>query len=258
MMVVRFDEFTEEQAEDVLEAMRPEVMTNAVHPEMTGALSEFGRSELVALGGVGASFTMVNPLTVEYLATFAGDRMAGVDATTRDALRKELVAGVRAGEGVAEMRKRVQKVMAFARNTRATMIARTEVLTAANAAIHAAHIQSGVVSQREWVATLDARVRPRHLRLHGKRASLREPFKVDGLNVMRPGAFPNRSDNINCRCTTIAVVRLDADRSDEAIGDILRAHERRLDKWEARVYRAARRAFAEQSRQLLARLSRWQ
>ena len=254
MRAARFDEYGIEDIPLTLEELRPERMVADVTPVLRDTSKAFGAAELGSLG-VTTSFTMINPITVSHLEKFSSTMVGGINDTTREALRRELVEGVRRGEGMREQRRRVQKVMSEASNTRAMMIARTEVLNAANSAIHAAQVQSGVVSRRSWLATRDARVRRRHARLHGQEVGVREPFTVDGMKVMRPGQFPTKGDNIQCRCTTIAVFKRDALRADD-VAAIFAAFDARSAPFERRVELLFRRIFSEQARSILASMRR--
>lgn len=88
-------------------------------------------------------------------------------------------------------------------NRRALNIARTETLRASNAgqqALWESALAQDLIredeAQREWVATLDDRVRPEHRAAHGQKVGLKEPFVVGGAEYMQPPA------GVNCRCTT--------------------------------------------------------
>ena len=61
----------------------------------------------------------------------------------------------------------------------------------------------------EWAATLDNRTRHTHRQMHGQRTTVDDPFVVDGIEIMYPGAG---GENIpqellwNCRCSLLAWV----------------------------------------------------
>jgi hypothetical protein len=91
--------------------------------------------------------------------------------------------------------------------TRARMIARTETAQAVNSAtdeaMRPAHA-AGIVQQREWLATSDARVRPSHAEADGQRRSMDAAFQVGGADLQYPGdpAGP-ASEVVNCRCCVL-------------------------------------------------------
>ena len=158
--------------------------------------------------GQGPKFDLLNPLIPEHLEEFSSDRISGlVDETTRTALRETLAEGVRAGEAVRDLRKRVQSVFEEADKVRAETIARTEVLRSSGWATQESYKVSGVVAEREWVATPDDRTRDTHRALDGQTRKLNEPFEIDGQKAMFPGDFGDPAQDINCRCTIAAVIK---------------------------------------------------
>lgn len=108
------------------------------------------------------------------------------------------------GHSIQRQARQIRDAMENA-SYQAERIARTEFTRTANTGSQLASIDAknkGLNIMRQWVATLDESTRPRHARYDGKLAEVDGPF--DG-GVMRPGAFENVGDNVNCRCTTIDV-----------------------------------------------------
>ena len=127
-----------------------------------------------------------------------------VNETTRKKLKKELGEGITAGEGVPELAERVSDVFKTRRKYEAERIARTEVISASNAAELEAYIQSDVIEKKEWLATMDANVRPAHADMNGEVVGLNKRFS-NGL--MYPGDPSGSGDEVvNCRCTTLPVI----------------------------------------------------
>lgn len=127
-----------------------------------------------------------------------------VNTTTRKSLREALSEGVRAGESVPQLSKRVQELFKSRRGWETERIARTEVLSASNHASMESYRQSGVVEKKEWLATPDERTRPNHWAINGEVVGLNERFS-NGLRY--PGdMMGSPEDIINCRCTTIPVI----------------------------------------------------
>ena len=127
-----------------------------------------------------------------------------VNDTTKDKLRKTLSEGVKEGEGVKELSKRVSDVFKIRRGSESERIARTEVISASNEADIEAYDQSGVIEQKEWLATMDDRVRDWHAEMDGEVVNLNEKFS-NGL--MFPGDPSGGADDVvNCRCTTLPVL----------------------------------------------------
>lgn len=66
--------------------------------------------------------------------------------------------------------------------------------------------EKGLIIIRRWVATLDGRTRPEHQELDGVDANEDGLFTVDGVEVRGPGLTGDPEQDINCRCTVIAVI----------------------------------------------------
>lgn len=101
--------------------------------------------------GLGVSFDLANPLLEEFVGQLAG-RVTGIDATTKGALDEQIAEGLRRGYSVEQIARGVEAegykgiggVFADAKGYRATMIARTESMTAFNGAALVAYGQAGV------------------------------------------------------------------------------------------------------------------
>lgn len=78
--------------------------------------------------------------------------------------------------------------------------ARTAITGAQNAGRQDSYIAAekmGIKMKREWLATMDNRTRHAHAVLDGQRVGVNEPFKVDGYEIMFPGALPGGYDELN-------------------------------------------------------------
>lgn len=87
---------------------------------------------------------------------------------------------------------------------RVETIARTETMRASNAGADALYKDWGI-QQREWIATLDNRVRDTHREANGQVRGMNEPFIIGGSPMMRPGDGPI-GEVANCRCTLLPVL----------------------------------------------------
>ena len=91
---------------------------------------------------------------------------------------------------------------------RRELIARDQTLRASNAGNFALYQQWGV-DEKEWLATLDGRVRDAHAAADGQVVPMDEPFDVGGELMMYPGDSSlgaSLGNVIQCRCTTIPVI----------------------------------------------------
>ena len=119
-----------------------------------------------------------------------------VNETTFQALAKTLSEGIEEGESIDKLTKRVNNIYKDFNQYRAATITRTETNNVVNEANLQAYEQAGAQG-KEWIATLDDRVRDEHLLMDGEIVGIRENFS-NGLPA--PG-------EINCRCV-IAPVRI--------------------------------------------------
>jgi len=236
----------------------PLQLINELEP---GVLSMMEEAYLVVGAGLGltGSFNVVDTRMLGYLTEFSAVRIAEINETTRQAIRRALAEGVLAGEGSAALGLRVRAVFEQASRWRATLIARTETTTAANFARTLAMEQAGpgIVPSRRWLATLDARTRRTHLMLNNQVQPLGRPFVVPGTGslAMYPGGFSDVKENANCRCVVLPVVnpvpRRDAVGDREAVDKVMAF----IDEKVLLMERAVRRAFAAQERLVMARLA---
>lgn len=136
-----------------------------------------------------------------HLLRAVGDRLA-------EAARRELAAGVAAGEDTEQLRARLRT--AFDREgaqlgpVREERVARTEASRAWNAAtLGAARAMTGPKRPlvKQWVTRHDARVRHAHDQVDGQLRLVAEPFMVAGVPMQAPGdpTAPARLV-VNCRC----------------------------------------------------------
>lgn len=190
-------------AKRALEALRPERLAAQTDPVMLARVESWSRKVLADLGA-DAKFDLLNPLISKFVAEQSSTKITGdVSDTTREAIRATLDEGVRAGEDVDDLALRVEDVFDAADQTRAVMIARTEVVGASNWATREAQRVSGVVDERGWVATRDARTRESHAAMDGKTTTIDKPFRFvagenAGADVDYPGGSGIAAEDIQC------------------------------------------------------------
>ena len=107
----------------------------------------------------------------------------------------------------------------------AKRIVRTESVNAANYATNQSAIDIFGMDnlQKEWIATLDDRVRDSHLAASGQIKNMNEPFRVGGEDLDRPGDASGSAKNvINCRCTSAPFPKeVPAERGRSLIDDLI-------------------------------------
>lgn len=151
--------------------------------------------------------------TTEHLLRAVGDRLA-------EATRRELAAGVDAGEDINQLRARLRE--AFARDGvqlgpgREHRVAQTEATRAWNTAtLAAARAVTGPDRPlvKQWITRGDTRVRDAHDDVAGQLRLLAEPFMVGGVPMDGPGdptALPELVCNCRCRLAVAPETRASA------------------------------------------------
>jgi HK97 family phage portal protein len=231
--------------EDVIaQAVDVRALQDQLDPIFIENLEAWGNAALADIG-VAQSFTMVDPFVVSHLENFSGTKIVGINETTQDAVRNAMQEGIRDGDGPAALANRISGVFEQASQHRAVTIARTEVVGSSNFGTWNAYKQSKAVEKKQWVSTLDDRVRDQHLEMNGVVTALDQPFKMpDGAEAMYPGETGVAHHDINERCTIVAVV--ENEFSEAQLATVWRKFDQSLLPWENQTMAAVRRAFAEQ------------
>jgi SPP1 gp7 family putative phage head morphogenesis protein len=154
---------------------------------------------------LGIDFDVENPRVRAYVRRFAAQLAKGINDTVRRQVRRELAEGLKEGENVRDLSKRVADVYQRVLDFNSERIARTETIRASNFGALESYQQAGA-EKKEWMAELDERVRDTHREADGQVKAVDEPFDVGGEELMFPGD-PDGSpeETINCRCTVLPV-----------------------------------------------------
>lgn len=158
---------------------------------------------------LGLTFDIGPSFAVQQALAQRANQLAGyVSESTYRQLKRNLRRGILEGEPIPDLAKRVQQSFRAASKTRATVIARTEVISAYNGAVYhgAMDLPGNIVGGMEWIATSDGRTRPSHREADGQIVAAGELFQVGGENLRYPGDPAGSARNIiQCRCTTAVV-----------------------------------------------------
>ena len=120
---------------------------------------------------------------------------------------------------------------------RAMMITRTEagrVQAVARQKAQDVATDLGVKLSKMWVATLDGRTRHNHAELDGQVVAVEERFEINGLETKQPHMFGFASEDVNCRCRTVAVlddIQQKFKRRDNETGEVVEY--RNYREWES-------------------------
>lgn len=158
---------------------------------------------------MGVSFDLGPSASVKKMVRKRANKLAGhVSDSTYKQVKRNLVRGIEKGEAIPQLAQRVQDAMKHASTHRATVIARTEVMSAYNGSVYegAQDLPGDVVGGMQWISTNDERTRPAHLDADGQIVELGDAFEVDGEELKYPGDPDGSPENIiQCRCTTAIV-----------------------------------------------------
>lgn len=160
-------------------------------------LSELGQTS------VSITFDLLNEKALKFLEDKKIKFAIKVADTTHKAIINELSEGFEKGEGIQELSNRIKDMPEFDMK-RATVVARTEIISSSNAGTLQGYKESGVVIGKEWSSTKDERTRDHHKDVEGQRVALDNPFIVDGDLLDYPGdnSYDAKASNvIQCRCS---------------------------------------------------------
>lgn len=149
----------------------------------------------------GLAFDLEAPFVRDFITSRAKQLAGYVTDTTYQAITEALAEGTGIGEGIPELAARVKDVFSEATRVRATLIARTEVVSAANGGAWsvARHYGDSVVAGQEWISTNDSRTRDSHAQLDGEIIPLDGRFSNGLAYPGDPSGDP--AETIHCRCT---------------------------------------------------------
>jgi HK97 family phage portal protein len=252
------------QIDKVAAAADADVIIEDLEPIWHHQMQAWGQDALDETG-IETTFDMRDPAIEKHLREFGGDRIQNmVNETTRQQLRDAMAEGVANGEGIEDIAARVNAVFDEADATRAELIARTEVLRSSNFAALEGYIQSGVVPQKEWLATPDEYVREEHAALgESGPIPVEDDFTYGEFSGPAPGQLRDGSGkdsaamNCNCRCTVIPVVDpVKAINGGSKLDRISRwkAFDAKATTWEQKAAAGLRSGFAKQRKSVLTAL----
>lgn len=159
------------------------------------------------------------PITEEFdrrrqawIATWVGEKITQVTNTTHEQVmrivREVQAQAVEQGLGEAATAKllgdAIRESGGLLSASRSRTISRTEGHAASSAANREAAKATGIVKQKEWVASNSERTREDHSMADGQRVNLDDMFEVGGESLMEPGDPAGSPELIiNCRCVSI-------------------------------------------------------
>ena len=197
-------------------------MSGSLLREYNDAFDLFGNRILDAAGkrwhALERKFEEV-PITEEFdrrrqawIAQWSGNKITQVTNTTHQQVmrivREVQEQAIAQGLGEAATARLLGEAMresgAVLSSSRARTISRTEGHAASGAANREAAKSTGIVKQKEWVASAGERTREDHDIADGQRVDLDVAYSVGGESLMEPGDPAGSAEQvINCRCVSI-------------------------------------------------------
>lgn len=161
------------------------------------------RRQRIERKDIGAAFRAAFlQFATEWIAT----KVTQINSTTEEQIRAVILAGEDEGASVEAIAKRIRAEALPSSRLRSHVIARTETHFAAGWANEQAATESGILLQKEWVATTDARTRESHLEVDGEVVAMSGAFNVGGALLRYPGDPSGPAEEvINCRCQAIYI-----------------------------------------------------
>lgn len=171
--------------------------------EKLAAATGAARRRLVAKVFKAYGFDVKNP-AVEGVFAQLGMHITRVVASHREAIMAAIDRAWQEGLSVPHTADLIRTEGVAMAKTRATTIARTEMIGAVNGGSLAVVRTGSSARYKQWLATADDRTREDHVDMDGTVVGVDEPFDVAGSSMMFPGD-PNgdAAEVVNCRCTMI-------------------------------------------------------
>lgn len=152
-------------------------------------------------------------LLLDWINRNAGVKITQIESTTLDLIRRQLSEGMATGESVPQISRRIEELYGRNVSTRSTLIARTEVIGASNAASYMGAKSTGLTLNKQWLSSRDSRTRATHRLgsgVDGQERPMDQPFDLPGGQLMWPGDTSlgaSGAETVACRCT-ITYVRV--------------------------------------------------
>lgn len=176
-------------------------VTNTIAPIVADTWTAAAAATAADFAAAGLTPNVLGPDRGAAYLSEATNRLVGIGDVLWQQIAQSLAQGMDVGEGIPELAARVQAIVPVTEG-RATRIARTEVVSSANAGSFAqAQALGDPTMTKIWQATNDARTRETHREADGQTQPLLDAFVVGGFPLMFPGdPIGPPEELINCRC----------------------------------------------------------
>jgi len=145
---------------------------------------------------VGKNYNLLNSRVEKFLKAYMTERVDMINATTRVAVQKALESD--------DPQAAVRHVFEVARDSRAKIIALTEVTRSSNFGAIDAGKWVGALEFKRWITQEDLQVRDAHEHMQNQVVPWNDPFEApNGSHAQWPGGFREPELSIGCRCAAI-------------------------------------------------------
>ncbi len=172
--------------------------TSIVRKMLETLVLQFGQDVVEEIGNLSAF--QANARVVDFINEHSAELIGKINATTKNALKQQLLEGISKSEKVSQLANRISDVFTASAGARATMIAQTESTAAAGFGALEAMTQSSVTTM-QWFTSFQ-KSRDAHIAMNGQHASVEGGYfyAPSGSRTRRPGGFGIASLDINCNC----------------------------------------------------------
>lgn len=148
----------------------------------------------------------VNNAVLSFIRRHIAKRVTQVNETTKEHIRRLVDRGRDSELTPDDIARGIADIADTLAGPRAHVIARTETHTAANEAALQSARELEVELKKEWVSSMDDRVRDDHRDANGQVVAMDEDFIVGGEGLKYPGDPSGSAENvIMCRCAQVFV-----------------------------------------------------
>lgn len=191
-----------------------DLMAKAAERHISGAYFDFAVSTSTGVKP-GFAFNLKDPAALAWIegktVKLAQDAteytLEQISDAVVEGVQQAVAGGFSDSETIQQITDRIEEVYRFAVEGRAERIARTEIISAANAGTMDGMEKTGV-QKKSWLSSRDGKVRDSHRALEDLGAvGIREPFvsPVTGEKLQFPGdPAADPGEIVNCRCTVLA------------------------------------------------------
>jgi HK97 family phage portal protein len=242
----------------ILEEIGEAELLSAVGGSYKALLIDVMKDAYGEIGYTGREDTLARGVS-DYLDNYVGEKIRGINNTTKDKIRKIVRDGMDEYLPVEQIAEKIGGVFDSSIG-RLNTIARTETHSAQSFGVTRAYRDSGLVKYKRWIHNPELSEEPRddHAALDGLVAGLNEPFTYMGMEADYPGGFGIAEQDINCHCTEAAVIT-DEDLEEYEARDYMPLWTKRRNqalRYEPVMKKAYAKGFEEQKDKVLQAIRR--